>query len=239
MPPPGSRFSDPLIEEEKLRDYELGASVSSARANGRATLYLMDFRDEIVDSGALDRFGRPITSSAARSTHRGIELEGVGRLGRGFQLAGYLTLSDDTFDEHTEHVWADTTGDGTIDGTVPVDRSGNRIANFPDSTARLTLSWSPSWGALELGGRHVGRVFIDNSQDRNASLDPYAVFHLDARYNLPLAGRGLWLRLRVNNLLDAEYEPGGHLDWYTGGPRFIPAAGRNVFLMLSYRPAGR
>jgi iron complex outermembrane receptor protein len=234
-PTPGSTWSDPLIDEEKVVDYELGGSYSSSGLFLRATLYHMDFRDEIVDSGALDNFGRPITSSAARSTHRGIEIEGTGRLGRGFELGGYLTLTDDTFDEHTEYVY-----DWDTDITTPVDVSGNRIANAPDRTARLALSWSPRWGRLELGGRHVGRVFFTNFEDREFSLDPYTVLHLDARWDLPfLEGQDLALRLRVNNLLDELYEPGGHVDWVTGEARFIPAAERNVFLMLTYRSKAR
>jgi iron complex outermembrane receptor protein len=234
-PAPGSTWSDPLVNEEKVVDYELGGSYTSSRLFLRANLYLMDFRDEIVDSGALDILGRPITSSAARSNHRGLEIEGSGRLGAGLELAGHLTLSDDTFDDHTEYDLDWSTGE-----TTPVNLSGNRIANHPDRTARLALSWSPRWGRLELGGRHVGRVYFTNRQDEEFSLDPYTVLHLDARWDLPfLEGQDLALRLRVNNLLDELYEPGGHVDWVTGEARFIPAAERHVFLMLSYRSKSR
>jgi len=42
-------------------------------------------------------------------------------------------------------------------------------------------------------------------------------------------------RLRVNNLLDEEYESFGYVDWTT--PLFIPAAGRSFIAMVTMEPS--
>ena len=98
------------------------------------------------------------------------------------------------------------------------------------------MSEPPAWGRVENGARYAGRIYVDNSESRAASTHPYSVMHLDALWKLPQAGSTAYgLRLRVENLLDREYEPFGY-NW--GEPTFIPAAGRTALLLLSYKPAG-
>jgi iron complex outermembrane receptor protein len=208
-------LSDPIPKEEKLTDYEAGFSYTGRNLVVRTTLYNMKFRDELVYTGEITDVGTAITGNADLSVHRGIELEAAGSLGRDLELAGNLMLSDD---KHERYVILDE------------DLSGNRIAGFPDILGRIALSWEPSWGRLELGAFHAGRLYIDSTENRERSIDPYTTFHFDARWDF--APR-FSVRMRINNLLDEEYETFGYI-W--GTPQFIPAAGRYGFLMLAYRP---
>jgi iron complex outermembrane receptor protein len=220
-------LSDPKPVEEKLTDYEAGFSYTSKQLMFRTTLYNMDFRDEIIYLGDRTDVGTAVTGNADRSVHRGIELEGRGRLGRDLELAGNLMLSDDKLKEFETYVPIDE-----YPWLEPRDLSGNRIAGFPNVLGRLSLSWNPSWGRLELGAFHAGRLYTDNTNDRERSIDPYTTVDFSARWKL---NETYALRLRVNNLLDEEYESFGYVDWTT--PVFIPAAGRNIFMMLEYKPA--
>ncbi len=224
--PATGRLTDPIPREEKLRDYELGLRWESSGLVAAMTLYEMRFRDELVFLGALNDVGLPVTGNSDRSTHRGVELELGARLASAWELRGHLTVSRDVHDRFVENVFDDT---GTL---VPVDRSGNRVAGFPDRLGRLAVVWRPRWGSVELGATHTGRIYVDNSESRDRSVDPYTVVHLDVAYRLP--ARGTSLRLRVNNLLDHEYESYGY--FWGVEPTFIPAAGRHAFLMLELRP---
>jgi len=223
---PGGRASGALPEEERLDDWELGAGFSGERIAAKATVYLMNFDNEIIYLGGINDLGQALTGNAEKSRHRGVELELTAHPAPAWELQAHATFSEDRHVRYVEEGWAG-----------PVDFSGNRVAGFPDRIARLSVAWSPGWGRLEFGARHAGRIFVDNSQTRAASTNPYTVAHLDALWNLPLAGEAAYgLRLRVDNLFDKEYEPFGY-NW--GEPTFIPAAGRTALLMLSYKPTAR
>jgi iron complex outermembrane receptor protein len=221
-------LSDPIPVEEKLTDYELGFEYRSARLHGKLTLYDMQFEDEIVPLGGLNDIGEVITTNAEESSHRGIELEGAARLTSKLDLYGHFTLAED---EHDKFLVPDGAG-GTI------DLAGNRVAGFPESTGRLALAYKPQWGRVELAARHSGRVYFDNTETENLSVDPYEVLDVSVRYDLPwLSEDQATVKLSVNNLLDEEYETFGYV--FFGEPYFIPAAERNVFVTLSFEPGRR
>ena len=69
-------FSDPIVEPENLTGMELGFGFNTSRFQGGANIYLMDFLNEIINSGGVDRFGNPRTGNAERSRHIGLEVNG-------------------------------------------------------------------------------------------------------------------------------------------------------------------
>ncbi len=219
----------PLVEEEKLDDYELGVAFTSEHLVLKATLYDMEFRDELVYLGQRNDLGEAVTGNADRSVHRGIELEWAAQLSSAISLSGHAMFSDDRLTDFVLPVF--DWGSGEF---VEVDYSGNRIAYFPNLLARASLAWELFWGRVALGVAHTGRVYLDNSQTRNMSIDPFQVLDLSARLDFASKRqRAYALHLRVENLLDKEYEAFGYSDW--GTPVFIPAATRHLFLMLSYK----
>jgi hypothetical protein len=153
-------------------------------------------------------------------------------------LDGALTLSRNTFTRYREQ-WDPQT-------TVVYD--GNRIAGYPDVMAQLTLRSSLGPLSASLSGRHVGRFFVDNTEDNRRDSaarqapgyvhrvnDAYTVLDLSARLALPqnaLRTLGLAtanLELRVNNLLNSRYTAFGYMDTE---PLYIPAATRSSYLGL-------
>ena len=221
------RLSDPIPEEEKLTDYEAGFGYTGKRAAFRTTLYKMNFRDEIVYLGGITDVGTAISMNADRSVHKGIELEGRADLGGAFELQGNLMLSDDEL--RSFEVFVPIDEDPWLELQ---DLSGNRIAGFPDLLGRLTLAWKPAWGRIELGAFRSGRLYTDNTEQLDRSIDPYTTMHLEVRWDLR---DYCSFRLRVNNLLDEEYESFGYVDWTT--PVFIPAADRSIIAMVTFEPS--
>jgi iron complex outermembrane recepter protein len=232
-------YEDPLIDPEKLNDYEAGIGYRTGSFTAKVNGFWMDFRDEIVPLGQVDQFGVPITGNAARSTHRGVELEWSGRRGS-FELSGNLTLSENFFDEYQEFV-----NDTTVN-----DYSGNSIAGFPNRLANVTLGYRRGgvYGGLTVV--EIGRQYLDNTEDnrKNPSLrevpgyqhryvEQHAV--LNGRVSLDLTGltgfrpfssSTLALDIHALNLTDLKYETAGYV--FFDVPYFIPAAGRNVFASL-------
>ena len=230
---PDGSLADPVPRHERLTDYELGLEWKGARHLLRVTLYDMEFRDEIVYLGQFNDLGAPITGNADRSRHRGVELEGAAFLSPEVEVRGNVSVTDDELVRFRALAWDDAAGD-----FVTVDYSGNRPAFFPEWLGNLSVAWTPAWGRVELGAFHAGRLYLDNSESRERSVDPWTVVHLAARWDLASTrDRVLSLRVRVDNLLDEEYETFGYVDW-DGTPLYLPGADRTWFVSLGWTPAG-
>ena len=107
-----------------------------------------------------------------------------------------------------------------------------------DPDAPLSVTARAEWrGArVALSARHIGRFYLDNTENRDRVNDAYTIADVAARAPLPVAWTGatrtrLALDLRLNNLFDARYTTFGYVDG--GVPLFIPAAGRNVYVGMS------
>ncbi|HUC44444.1 MAG TPA: hypothetical protein VMR65_10410, partial [Candidatus Sulfotelmatobacter sp.] len=135
-------------------------------------------------------------------------------------------------------------------GVATIDYSGNRIALFPDSLARLAVGRQFGPVRTELSARRIGRIYLDNSQDERKTpanrdvpgyvpktIDPYTLVAAQAVADLSRflgnKSRSLSLRLRVDNVLDAKVAQFGYSypvdDAYTQfTSEFFPAATRSV-----------
>ena len=88
------------VRPEKLHDIEFGGGWRGGRFGADVNLFWMDFRDEIVRSGGLDRFGQPITGNAGSSVHHGAEFGVRARPWPVFELDGNLAVSRNQFRDH-------------------------------------------------------------------------------------------------------------------------------------------
>lgn len=252
--PDGRECSRAVARPERLRDYEAGAGYARGALRLKVNLYRMEFRDEFVPAGGLDRNGLPILRNAGRSVHEGIELEGSGTLPADVEVSGYLAVSRDLLREHREFRLDPASG-----APVEVDQSGNRIAFFPDHLARLRIGRRLGPARVSLGARRVGRIFLDNSQNERKNpaarlepawvdkkIDPFTVVDFDGTVDLTSlarrSGRTLAVDVHVDNLLDRRYAAFGYSypnpygsavpGWCSSSfcSEFIPAAMRNVFV---------
>jgi iron complex outermembrane recepter protein len=235
----GLHFSEANARPERLTAVEAGVGYSSGTLRLKADGYWMDFRDELVYAGGIDQDGLPITDNAARSLHRGVELQAAWRAPGAIDLLGQLAVSEDVLEDYVLHY-----GPGPADS---VDYSGNRVALFPTHQARLRASRDFGRARLSFGLRRVGTIYLDNSQnerkDPAARLVPGYVDKLiqpftlaDARAELDLSkplhalGKSVSLRLEVDNLFDRRYAASGY---YYDQNYYYPGATRNAFVTLS------
>jgi iron complex outermembrane receptor protein len=211
-------FNNPLVKPESLFDVELGGGFSSRAASLSANLYWMEFSNEIVKSGQVDRFGQPITGNADRTRHIGIELSGLVVFIDHLELRGNLTLSRNRFVRHVDY----STGS-------PLSLNENPIAGFPDVLGNIRLTYRRDALSLSIAGRYVGKQYTDNFKDELNTVDPH--FVSDAWISCRLANLvgdiGVEARLQVNNIFDSLYAA------YGEGKQFFVGAERNAFFSLS------
>jgi len=248
--PAKNRYADALAKPERLTSFELGAGYVRGTTRVKLNAYRMQFHDEFVYAGGLDSDGLPLTVNAGRSLHEGIEFEAAGRIPGDVDLAGYLAVSHD---ELTQDTVLSPDGAG---GTFVIDYSGNRIALFPDHTARLSVARAFGPVRLELSGRRIGTIYTDNSENERKTpanraaagyvdkkVDPYTLVAFQgvvdlSRYAKRKAG-SFNVRLRLDNLLDARVAQFGYsypndpayTDFYS---EFFPAATRSVLVGLNF-----
>lgn len=222
--------SDPLLNSERLVNYEVGGAIRRRRWRGELNLYHMRFHDEIVYNGQINDDGVPIRANAPSSIHQGVEIAAGAELLEGLRLDGNVSVSDNYFDEFIEYVVTDwNTFPYPVD---TVDRSGNTITAFPNRLANLRLTYGQRFGSVSAHLFHAGEIFIDNSNEADKRIAPRTVLNLRGTIKLDnaIGWAGMELYAQVNNVFDKEYETGGYVD--EEGPLFIPAAKRNFFAGL-------
>jgi iron complex outermembrane receptor protein len=230
---------DPLIKPERVNDYELGLEWRPAGALLQATLFRMDFSDELVYAGQFNTdLGYPIIGNAARSVHQGVELSGSqrwggsGAFGAGERLDLALdanaTLGDNHFVSYTEHYGPTPADDVSYDGKA--------IGFFPAAMGHVGARLGTRGVSAGLEAQVIGRIYVDNTESKDASIPEHTVLDLTAAYAHALGGSRAELRLRVLNLLDRRYATSGYMDYDASGvnlvPQFTPAATRSLLAEL-------
>jgi iron complex outermembrane receptor protein len=223
------QWSDPLVEAERVVDWEGGVAVRARRLSFTLNGYWMDFEHEIVPSGYYDPDRGVLRGNADRTLHRGVEL------GLRWQPAddhGLTVGASRSWNEYEEFIFNDY--DWDAGEVVPRDFSGNPIPLFPDRLVSAT--WSSTFGGVsaDLQVRHVGKQYLDNTGDEARTIDPSTVCDVALFWDLDAALRGLSAKVRIQNLFAEEYETWGYHDPFGAGNYKLPAATRNVLAGVTY-----
>jgi len=262
--PERNNFTDngnkPAPKAERVNDFEAGYVYSGTNWFVNLNAYYMDYRNQFVQTGEKSDIGENLTTNIERSYRTGIELSaGVSPLSW-LDLEANAALSSNRikdFDEYVEN-WDDWSGNTYANGD-PYDGDGFDIIHYDNST----LAYSPSailngfitvhngrWAAQWHTG-YVSRQYLDNSENKERSLDAYTVSDLQFSYVLPVGkkelSRQLQFSLNLNNVFNAHYaasgwvysaiaESYGHSNnnrYYQIG--YIPMAGFNAMGSVTFR----
>jgi iron complex outermembrane recepter protein len=225
------QWSNPYIVEEKAVNYELGTSWRGQRVSWTLNGYWMDFDNEILDYGMLNKDGVAIRGNAQRTLHRGIELGLSAQLHPRHLLTVAASRSWDEFDDFTYYEIVDW----DTYASEARDYGGNPIALFPESL--MSLGLRSDFGALGTAVRlrGVGKQHLDNSGMGDRVIDAYTTTDISFQLipaELGLGGLGnTRIDLRIRNLFDKEYATSGYWDWSN---YYFPAAGRNILAGVHY-----
>ena len=236
---------------ETLYDTEIGYKYHSNNMAFGINLYNMDYKNQLVKTGAINDVGSSVHSNIQDSYRKGIELEAAVKLTSKLSWNGNLTISENKIVEHTEFIdnW-DTWGkDETSYQNTDISFSPNQIA-----ASQFNYVVSDKLNASIIT-KHVGSQYIDNTQSTERMLDAYTVNNLVFSYKLNLKKvKEARITLLVNNVLDHQYtnrawiyrfvsegsDPRGESNPYTQADSDgynmtgnFPQAGRNYLLGLT------
>jgi iron complex outermembrane receptor protein len=215
---------------EKLTDYELGYLFNSTDKLLRFNFYYMDYKDQLVATGKVNNVGAAIMTNVDKSYRAGVEIIAGWKVSESFDWNFNVALSQNKILDFTEYVdnW-DTWGqEEKYLGTTDISFSPAVVAKNSFNFHLLkTLD-------IALLSRYVGRQYIDNTSNKERSLDPYFVTDLRFDYALRVKGlKNLSFNLSINNILNEMYESNAWVYRYIYGGNeyemngYFPQAGIN------------
>lgn len=216
-------FTKPFVKPESLVNIELGAGFTRQTLNATVNLYYMDFTDEIIKNGQVDKFGQPVTGNADKTSHAGIEIAVRYIPLPELELSANGVVSRSRLTRYSVF--------DTDDNSQPVETKldGNRIAGFPEQLANARISWRKYGLTASLSMKYVGEQYTDNFQNEENKVDAFTV--ADAMIGYRIAGvfglRALDIRCAVYNLFDSLYAASGE------GDQFFVGAERNYMIDFS------
>lgn len=237
--PSRADFEEGNPKPEELNDFELGWRFTGEKSSILANVYLMDYTNQLVLTGALNDVGTPVRENVGNSSRLGIELEGNFTLNRQWTWQPNLTLSSNqNHDYYFERDGKLTDLGNTHLSFSPAIISGNIITYQPVSNWRLVLLT-----------KHVGEQYMGNIDSDNSKLSAYTISDLNIAYQfLPMRlFKSIDVSLLVNNVLNVKYVSNGYFytfdDDYSDlskvttieGSGYYPQAGINFLLGINFR----
>ena len=247
--PERNNFTDnykyPNPKAEQVIDYELGYHYSTRNFYFDATLYYMDFKDQLVQTGELSDIGEKLTTNIAKSYRAGIELAANWRICKLLTLEGNAALSQNKVKDFDEKVEVDWTRNAA---TFHYDNS--TLAYSPSAILNGMVHFNYEGFQATWHTNYVSRQYLDNTENKDRSLPAFSFSNLKFTYTskvkkvAPL--HEVVLGLQFNNLFDAHYATSGWVysailsgthpnenRYYQMG--FVPMAGRTAMANLTLR----
>jgi iron complex outermembrane recepter protein len=223
-------------DPEHLYDYELGYEANYDLFRTGVNLYYMHYRDQLILTGAVNDVGAYVRENVSQSYRSGIELQGALRITPFVTWEANATFSRNKIPEYTHYL--DNFDEG---GQNTEQFEDTDIAFSPPFIGSSTVRFDRNEWSAAFISKYVSRQYLDNTQNRNRSIDPYFVNDLRLGYsmNQVFGVTSLDFILQVNNLFDTMYVSNGYtFGWISGGSQhhfnyFYPQAGRNVLFKVS------
>ncbi|MDR3227593.1 MAG: TonB-dependent receptor [Prevotellaceae bacterium] len=217
-------------KSEQLLDYELGYNFRNNIFNFDATLYLMNYKNQLVLTGETNDIGEPLTDNVAKSYRAGIELAA------GIKFTDWLTWNvNATFSKNKIKNYTEYLDDYDEDWNALYTQTANyigtaTIAYSPSVIAGSLLSAKFGNFTTALHSVYVGKQYVTNSEQDDLSLDAYFLNNIRIDYSLQTKSLGtLNFGITVNNIFGKKYSSNG---W--GSSAYIKDAAENVVYRSNY-----
>ncbi|MCK7556978.1 TonB-dependent receptor [Chitinophaga sedimenti] len=218
-------------KHETLRNLEAGYVYTGQRAAVQANVYYMNYKNQLVLTGKVNDVGAYTRTNIPESYRLGLELQGSVKLGNYVDVAANIALSRNRIKNFSEYI------DDYDNGGQKIESHGETDISFsPGVTAGYTFTVKPVKGLnIDLLGKYVSRQYLDNTSNKNRSLDGYYTQDVRLNYTVPQnLLKELGLQLMLNNVFNKMYVPNGYTFSYIAGGQlttenyYLPMAGFNI-----------
>lgn len=204
--PRRSDMEQDIFSAEKLNDYELGWRFASEAIKLNTNLFYMDYKDQLVLTGALDDVGAPIRETSGESYRLGLEIDSEIKILKHLKAFPNVALSTN---KNIDFV---TSRDGEL-----VNLGNTNISFSPEIVAGNRLEFL-AFNKLQLNllSKFVGSQYMGNIDSEASKLDSYFVNDLNVVYaldNIPAVDSVVFSAL-VNNIFNTKYVSNGYFFTY-------------------------
>ncbi len=192
------------INPERLYDFEAGYQYRAKNLWIELNGFYMVYKDQLVLTGKINNVGAPIMTNVPKSYRAGLEFIGSVHFLKIMDWKFNATYSQNKILSFVSYV-----DDWTNWPDQVVDTTGTTNISFsPDFTIASNLSVEPVKSfTISLVTKYVSRQYIDNTSNKERSLDPYLINNLEFFYTLNLKGvRQIDFWLHLNNIFNEQYE---------------------------------
>lgn len=232
-------YENGSVKPERLFDYELGWKYNSQKVKISANAFYMNYKDQLVLTGALNDVGSPIFTNSGKSYRVGLEVESSIAITDKLVLNPNVTLSQNKNQDFYFQ------RDGALQNLGNTDIAfspnliiGNRLTFLPIKDFQISFL-----------SKFVSEQYMGNIDSEQSKLDAYFVNDLNVNYEWKLnkAIKSIVFSGLVNNIFDLEYESNGYFytyddDWSSPGnvttvegTGYYPQAGINFLLGMSLK----
>ena len=226
------------IRPEKMVDVEAGYQFTGTRTVLSANVYLMEYRDMLLETGRLSDSGYAIKENVPRAWRRGVELAAGWEAFRWLRLDGNATLSMNQIADYTAYVPYED-----YSATFPVHYGRTTMLMSPSVLGMVQVTITP-WegGSISWNGKYVGKQYLDNSMREELAVPAYFVAGASVSQKFRFGPGNMGISLYVNNLFNRMYyasgwrweaynPDSGAISWGVG---VYPQAPLNCMLKMSY-----
>ena len=227
------------VKPERLIDYELGWKYNTQKVKISANAFYMNYKDQLVLTGALNDVGSPIFTNSGKSYRVGLEVESTIAIADKLILNPNVTLSQNK----NQNFYFQR--DGVLQNLGNTDIAfspnlivGNRLTFLPIKDFQISLL-----------SKFVSEQYMGNIDSKQSKLEAYFVNDLNINYEWKInkSIKSIVLSGLVNNVFDLEYESNGYFytyddDWSSPGnittiegAGYFPQAGINFLLGMSLK----
>ncbi|WP_298394159.1 TonB-dependent receptor [Flavobacterium sp.] len=227
-------YENGSTKPERLLDIELGWKFNATKTMINANVFFMQYKNQLVLTGALNDVGSPIFTNSGSSYRAGLEIESVLKLGTQFTIQPNVTLSQNKNQDFFFQ------RDGQLQNLGSTD-----IAFSPNLIIGNIFTYSPKKNLnLALLNKFVGKQFMGNIDAQKSILKEYNVHDFNVTYlwNINKGIKSVLFSGLVNNIFDTKYISNGYFYTYDDdfstpgvittieGAGYFPQATRNFLV---------
>jgi len=224
---------------ERLLDWEMGYAYKTPKISLNASLFFMNYKDQLVLTGEINNVGAAILTNVYKSYRAGIEISGGMQISSKLNWEFNAALNENKIKDFTSYVdnWSPPYSQ------IPENLGNTNLSFSPSVIAGSTISLKASEAfQIRFISKYVSRQYIDNTASVERSLDPYFINNLHFEYEFkPKFMKRVIARVMINNIFDEKYETNAwvYRYFYDGAEYamdgYFPQAGINFMAGLTLK----
>ena len=210
------------LKPESMLDLEAGYGYYSKKFSVSANIYMMEYRNMLLETGRLSSSGFPVKDNVSRAYRRGVELEAGWHPAAWLSVMGNMTLSINripVYDDSAPVI--DNTGENGWNelgySVVYKSFTNTPILLSPSTIGMAGLSFRPWAGrtsslgttAFTISGKWVGKQYLDNTGDDSRMAPGRFTADFTASHEFTVKGGKIGLSAYLYNIFNKLYYADG------------------------------